>query len=51
MRRFFHVFFVLTVLAAPFAMGCNSKKTEDETPIQATDDGDTAAPVNNADNP
>ncbi len=51
MRRFFHIFFVLTVLAVPFTMGCNAKQTEEQTPIQATDEEDTTAPVNDAENP
>lgn len=51
MRTFFRTFFVLAVLISPLAIGCSSQQSEKDTPIQATDEGGTDSPVNDAENP
>ncbi|MBN2291633.1 MAG: hypothetical protein JXM70_04360 [Pirellulales bacterium] len=51
MLSFFRTLFVLTILASPFSFGCSSQQSVDDTPIQATDEGDTEAPANDADSP
>jgi hypothetical protein len=42
---------LLAVFVSPFAVGCSSQLTDEETPMEATDDASTEAPVNDADNP
>jgi hypothetical protein len=51
MRHVFRTVFVLAVLFAPFAIGCSSQQSVEDTPITASDNDNAAAPVNDADNP